>query len=224
MLFSGDTEITRKLHFFSMTADKPSTRVDTIFTDRRYPMKQFKTLAAMCIAGLFLLRGVGQVEARMIRYHEQSFGSFHNTAIDTNGDTIPATLSLLTGKTSVGDMTGETLGEFRPLGLQDTPSGECALGTLEFTFVNGVGINRFHDGSLLVLAPTFSVLCLDPLAGTGLFINRGEFQSRGSTKRFEGASGTWETHGTVIGLVVGPGGAAVAGTVNFDLVGTLLLP
>jgi len=187
-------------------------------------MKQFKTLAATCIAGLSLLGGVGQVEAKMIRYHEQSFGSFHNTAIDTNGDTIPATLSLLTGKTSVGDMTGETLGEFRPLGPQDTPSGECALGTLEFTFVNGVGINRFHDGSLLVLAPTFSVLCLDPLAGTGIFINRGEFQSRGSTKRFEGASGTWETHGTVIGLVVGPGGAAVAGTVNFDLVGTLLVP
>jgi hypothetical protein len=187
-------------------------------------MKQLQTLAATCMVGLSLLGGVGQVEARMIHYHERSFGSFHNTAIDTNGDTIPATLSLLTGKTNVGRMTGETLGEFRPLTPQDTPSGECAMGTVEFTFVNGVGINRFHDGSILVLAPTFSVLCIDPLMGTGIFINRGEFQSRGSTKRFEGASGMWETHGTVIGLVVGPGGAAVAGTVNFDLVGTLLLP
>jgi hypothetical protein len=187
-------------------------------------MKQLKTLAATCMAGLSLLGGVGRAEAKTIHYREQSFGSFHNTAIDTNGDTIPATLSLLTGKTSVGNMTGETLGEFRPLTPQDIPSGECTAGTLEFTFVTGVGINRFADGSILVLAPTFSVLCVDPQAGAGIFINRGEFQSRGSTKRFAGASGTWETRGTVIGLVPGPGGTAVAGTINFELEGTLLVP
>jgi hypothetical protein len=187
-------------------------------------MKQLKTLAVTGMAGLFLLRGVDPTEAKTIRYHEQSFGSFHNTAIDTNGDTIPATLSLVTGKTNVGQMTGETLGEFRPLGPNDTPTGECAAGTLEFTFVNGVGINRFQDGSILVLAPTFSVLCLDPLTGTGIFINQGEFQSRGSTKRFAGASGSWETLGTVTGLVVGPDGAAVAGVLNFELRGTLIVP
>lgn len=187
-------------------------------------MKQLKTLTVMCVAGLSLIGGVCPVEARTIQYRERSAGSFHNTAIDTNGDTIPATLSLLSGKTSEGRMTGETLGEFRPLGPQDTPTGECAAGTFEFTLVNGVGINRFQDGSILVLAPTFSVLCIDPLAGTGIFINRGEFQSRGSTKQFEGASGSWETRGTVTGLVVGPGGAAVVGTVNFELKGTLLIP
>jgi hypothetical protein len=187
-------------------------------------MKQLKTLAVTWMAGLSLFGGVGQVEATMIRYYEQSFGSFHNTAIDTNDDTIPATLSLLTGKTSVGGMTGETLGEFRPLGPDDTPTGECAAGNLEFTFVNGVGINRFQDGSILVLAPTFSVLCLDPLTGTGIFINKGEFQSRGSTKRFAGVSGSWETRGTATGLVVAPDGAAVAGTINFELNGTLIVP
>lgn len=187
-------------------------------------MVQLKMLAVSCVAGLSLLGSAHLVEARTIQYRERSFGSFHNTAIDTNGDLIPATLSILTGKTSVGQMNGETLGEFRPLGPLDTPSGECAAGTLEFTLVNGVGINRFHDGSILVLAPTFSVLCLDPLIGTGIFINRGDFQSRGSTKRFAGASGSWETHGTVIGLVVGPGGVAVAGTINFELNGTLIVP
>ena len=187
-------------------------------------MKQLKTLTAVCVAGLSLIGGVCPVEAKTIQYRERSAGSFHNTAIDTNGDTIPATLSLLSGKTSEGQMTGETLGEFRPLGPQETPTGECAAGTFEFTLVNGVGINRFRDGSILVLAPTFSVLCIDPLTGTGIFINRGEFRSRGSTGRFEGASGSWETHGTVIGLVVGPGGAAVAGTVNFELKGTLVVP
>ncbi len=187
-------------------------------------MKQFQILAVTCLTGLSLLRGASPVEAKTIPYHEQSFGSFHNTAIDTNGDSIPATLSLLTGKTSVGRMTGETLGEFRPLGPNDTPTGECAAGTLEFTFVNGIGINRFHDGSILVLAPTFSVFCLNPAAGTGIFINRGEFQSRGSTKQFAGVSGSWETHGTAVGLVFGPGGVAVAGTINFELNGALLLP
>lgn len=188
-------------------------------------MKQLKTLTVTFMAGLSLLGGVGQVEAKTIQYQERSFGSFHNTAIDTNGDTIPATLSLLTGQTNVGDMTGETLGEFRPLGPADIPTGECAGRNLEFTFVNGVGINRFQDGSILVLAPTFSVLCLDPLTGTGIFINRGEFQSRGSTKRFEGVSGLWETRGTVIGLVFNPTtGAAEAGTVNFELKGTLTAP
>jgi hypothetical protein len=102
------------------------------------------------------------------------------------------------------------LGEFRLLGPQDTPTGECAAGTLGFTFVNGVGINRFQDGSILVLVPIFSVLCIDPFSGTGIFINRGVFQSRGSTKRFAGASGPWKTQGTVVGLVVGSNGAAVA--------------
>jgi hypothetical protein len=86
------------------------------------------------------------------------------------GDTIPATLSLLAGETNVGRMTGETLGEFRPLGPNDTPTGACAAGTFEFIFVNGVGINRFEDGSILILAPTFSVLCIDPSTGTGIFI------------------------------------------------------
>ncbi len=133
-------------------------------------MKQLKTLAASCIAGLSLL-AVGQVEAKTIQYLERSAGSFHNTAIDTNGDTIPATLSLLSGDTSVGRMTGETLGEFRPLGPGDTPTGECAAGTLEFTLVNGVGINRFRAESILVLGPTVSVLCVGPLQGTGMLIN-----------------------------------------------------
>ncbi len=187
-------------------------------------MKQFNTFAVACMTGLALLRGATPVEARTIHYQERSFGSFHNTAIDTNGDTIPATLSLLIGKTSIGRMTGETFGEFRPLGPGETPSGECAAGTIELTFVNGVGINRFHDGSILVLAPTFSVFCLDPVGGTGIFINRGEFQSHGSTKRFAGASGSWETRGTAVGLMLGPGGTVVAGTINFELQGTLIVP
>ncbi len=187
-------------------------------------MKQLKTLAMASVVGFSLVGGVHPTEARTIQYHERSVGSFHDTAIDTNGDAVPATLSLLNGNTSVGWMRGETLGEFRPLGPHDTPTGECTAGNFEFTLVNGVGINRFRDGSILVLAPTFSVLCIDPASGTGIFINRGVFQSRGSTKRFAGASGSWETRGTVIGLVVGLNGAAVAGTVNFELKGTLLVP
>jgi hypothetical protein len=207
-----------------MTADNLLTRVRRILAERRTAMKKLKTLTAASVVGLSLIGGTYPLEARTIQYRERSTGSFHDTAIDTNGDTIPATLSLLSGKTSVGWMTGETLGEFRPLGPQDTPTGECAAGTFEFTLVNGVGINRFDDGSILVLAPSFSVLCLDPITGTGVFINRGAFQSRGSTKRFEGASGSWETRGTAVGLVVGPNGAAVAGTINFELQGTLLVP
>jgi hypothetical protein len=187
-------------------------------------MKQLKTLAIAGVVVFSLIGGAHPTEAKTMQYQERSAGSFHDTAIDTNGDSVPATLSLLNGKTSAGWMRGETLGEFRPLGPQDTATGECAAGTFEFTFVNGVGINRFYDGSILVLAPTFSVLCINPLSGTGIFINRGVFQSRGSTKRFAGASGSWETRGTVIGLVVGLNGAAVAGTVNFELNGTLLIP
>lgn len=72
-------------------------------------------------------------------------------------------------------MRGETLGEFRPLGPQDTLTGEGAAGAFEFTLVNGGGINRFHDGSILVLVPTFSVLCIDPMWGTGIFINQRVF-------------------------------------------------
>lgn len=188
-------------------------------------MTRLKTHIGMLIGSLLLLGTANPASAGTIKYRERSFGTFHTTAIDTNGDMIPATLSLLTGKTSAGPMTGETLGEFRPFNpATDTPSGECAIGTLEFPFVNGVGVNRFQDGSMLVLAPKFSVLCLDPLTGTGIFINRGEFQSRGSTKRFEGVSGSWETHGTVTGLVFTPTGQGVIGTVNFELNGNLVLP
>jgi hypothetical protein len=188
-------------------------------------MRPLRITIRTLIGGLLLLGSVDSATAKTTKYRERSFGTFHNTAIDTNGDTIPATLSLLTGQTNVGRMTGETLGEFRPLDPNtDTPSGECATGALEFTFVNGVGVNRFRDGSILVLAPTFSVLCLDPLTGSGIFINRGEFQSRGSTKRFAGVSGSWETHGTVIGLVFTPTGVGVTGTINFELNGDLILP
>lgn len=188
-------------------------------------MTRLKTTTGVLISSLLLFGTVDPAPAETINYRERSVGTFHNTAIDTNGDTISATLSLLTGKTSAGPMTGETLGEFRPFNPStDTPSGECAAGTLEFPFVNGVGINRFQDGSILVLAPNFSVLCLDLPTGTGIFINRGEFQSRGSTKRFAGVSGSWETHGTVTGLVFTPTGGAVIGTVNFELNGNLILP
>lgn len=188
-------------------------------------MKRLKLTTRILLGGILLLGAVEPATAKIIKYRERSFGTFHNTAIDTNGDTIPATLSLLTGQTNVGRMTGETLGEFRPLDPNtDTPSGECTAGTLEFTFVNGVGVNRFRDGSILVLAPTFSVLCLDPLTGSGIFINRGEFQSRGSTKRFAGVSGSWETHGTVLGLVFTPTGVGVTGTINCELKGNLILP
>lgn len=187
-------------------------------------MKQFKILVVTSIVGFSLIGGAHPTEAKTMQYHERSAGSFHDTAVDTNGDGVPATLSLLNGKTSVGWMRGETLGEFRPLGPQETPTGECAAGTFEFTFVHGIGINRFYDGSILVLTPTFSVLCIDPMSGTGIFINRGVFQSRGSTKRFAGASGSWETRGSVVGLVVGLNGTVVAGTVNFKLNGTLVIP
>jgi hypothetical protein len=154
-------------------------------------MTRLKITIRVLISSLLLLGAIEPAIAKTIKYKERSFDAFHNTAIDTNGDTIPATLSLLTGQTNIGRMTGETLGEFRPLDPSiDTPSGECEAGTLEFSFVNGVGINRFQDGSILVLAPNFSVLCLDPPTGTGIFINRGEFQSRGSTKRFAGVSGS----------------------------------
>jgi len=188
-------------------------------------MTRLKTTTGVVISSLLLFGTIDPVAAETIKYRERSFGTFHNTAIDTNSDSIPATLSLLIGKTSAGPMTGETLGEFRPFNPNtDTPRGECAVGTLEFPFVNGVGVNRFQDGSILVLAPNFSVLCLDPLTGTGIFINRGEFQSRGSTKRFEGVSGSWETHGTVTGLVFTPTGQGVMGTVNFELNGNLVLP
>ena len=188
-------------------------------------MMPLKTTTGVLIGSLLLIGTIDPAAAGTIRYRERSSGSFHNTAIDTNGDTIPATLSLLTGKTSAGPMTGETLGEFRLFNPNtDTPSGECAVGTLEFPFVNGIGVNRFQDGSILVLAPQFSVLCLDPLTGTGIFVNRGVFQSRGSTKRFQGVSGSWETHGTVTGLVFTPTGEGVMGTVNFELNGNLILP
>jgi len=107
-------------------------------------MTRLQITTGMWLVSLLLLGTVEPASAKTIKYQERSFGTFHNTAIDTNGDTIPATLSLLTGHTTAGRMTGETLGEFRPLDpTLDTPSGECAAGTLEFTFVNGVGVNRF---------------------------------------------------------------------------------
>ncbi len=187
-------------------------------------MQKRKVLFFVGIVGSVLLSGVSPSHAKTLHYHERSSGSFHNTVIDTNGDTIPATVSLVQGNTSAGRMQGETFGEFRPLGINETPSGECTPGTVELAFVNGIGINRFGDGSILVLAPTFSVLCLDPASATGTFINKGVFLDRGSTKRFAKASGSWETHGTVVGLVFAPSGTVVAGTVTFELTGTLTLP
>jgi hypothetical protein len=153
------------------------------------------------------------------RYREKSSGTFVNSPTDTNQDGIPATLSLVTGRSNMGRLTGHTLGELAPA----IPTGACAANELELQFVSGVGIKYFTRGDVLVLAPTSSVLCA-AADGTGVFVNQGIFQSHGSTGRFAGVPGTWETHGQVTGLVINPLGLAEIGTIAFTIEGTLILP
>lgn len=153
-------------------------------------------------------------------YSEESSGTFATSPTDINQDGIPATLSLLTGQSTMGRLTGHTLGELAPV---FPPTGACTADELELQFVSGVGIKHFTKGDVLVLAPTSSVLCA-AADGTGVFVNQGIFQSHGSTGRFAGVSGNWETHGQVTGLVVNPLGLAEIGTIAFTIEGTLILP
>ena len=88
-------------------------------------------------------------------YREEISGTFLTSPTDINQDGIPASLSLLTGRSTMGRLTGHTLGELAPA---LPPTGACAANELELQFVSGVGIKHFAKGALKVNFP-FSAQC-----------------------------------------------------------------
>ena len=182
-----------------------------------------KKLTVGAAVGFVLTGGaIGNVEAKDIRYRENSSGTFSNTAIDTNGDGTLATLSLYTGHTNLGQITGQGVFEYLPIPFPPPPPTNCPAGTVEFQFVVGRGVNTFKDGDQLILVPGSSLLCADPTTGLATFRNTGVFA--GGTGRFAGATGSFETRGTVTVLLVNQIGSAEFGLSNFEITGTLILP
>lgn len=182
-----------------------------------------KKLTIGAAVGFVLAGGaIGNVEAKDMRYRESSSSTFSNTAIDTNGDGTLATLSLYTGHTNLGQITGQGVFEYLPIPFPPPPPTNCPAGTVEFQFVVGRGVNTFKDGDQLILVPGSSLLCADPTTGLGTFHNIGVFA--GGTGRFAGATGSFETRGTVAVLLVNQLGSAEFGLSNFEITGTLTLP
>lgn len=177
---------------------------------------------------LLLSLVVGPVEARELQYRERSAGTLSDSNLDTDGDGSTATQLELSGKSRFGRFLGQSRVEYGPNPL--APPNQCPQVDrdgnpelqLEFEFVAGFGVKTFDRGDQLIQLPTSSLLCVNPANGVGFFQNTGIFV--GGTGRFAGASGSFETEGTISTLLLNADGTPGFGIVNFSLEGPIKLP
>ena len=146
-------------------------------------------------------------------------GSMVPTSIDVQPDTITDE-ELVAGNGSLGRFT------FRKLRTDETTPqsfGSCGDGFGPSLRVPaGGGVFRFEDGSLLTVTVTDGDLCIDFDHGVGHLTET--YQITGGTGRFEGATGTLQSTGTVKPVLFSASGAAVLLTLTGELKGTVRVP
>jgi hypothetical protein len=146
-------------------------------------------------------------------------GSMISTAIDVQPNTITDE-ELLAGSGTLGPFT------FRKLRTDETVPqfvGSCGSGSgPTFQVVAGGGVFRFEDGSLLTVMVTTGVLCVDLDHRVGHLTET--YQITGGTGRFNGASGTLQSAGTLQAVLFNAASAAVLDTNTGELKGTVQVP
>ena len=145
-----------------------------------------------------------------------------------SGTTVASTINLQADTvTDDQDLAGDgTLGPFTYRELHadlatPQPSSACSGPTrVYFPTVNGGGVFRFQDGSLLTVKITGGGICIDFAAGMGHLT--GNYQITGGTSRLKGASGTLTLTATLIPVQFNASGAAVLLTNTGKFEGTVL--
>ena len=146
-------------------------------------------------------------------------GSMVPTAVDVQPNTITDE-ELLAGDGTLGSFT------FRKLRTDDTVPvsfGACGSGFgPTVRVVAGGGVFRFEDGSLLTVAVTEGVLCVDLDHLVGHLTET--YQVTGGTGRLRGATGSLQSTGTLKPVMFSASNAAVLLTNAGHLKGTIQLP
>jgi hypothetical protein len=146
-------------------------------------------------------------------------GSMVPTSIDVQTDTITDE-ELLSGHGTLGPFTVRKLrtDETTPVSF-----GSCGSGFgPSIRVVAGAAVVRFEDGSLLTIAVTEGILCVDLDHSVGHLTET--YQITGGTGRLKGASGTLQLTGKLTPVMFSASNAAVLLTNTGEFKGTVQLP
>ncbi len=130
-------------------------------------------------------------------FTESFSGSFRSGPMntDTNDDGSPASVASLSGDSTFGPITIESVNEFM---IVDS-TGSCPQGQLEFSLVRGNFIKRFAEtGELLFGTWQNGTSCFDPVTTESETNQSGVFS--GGTGQFENAAGPVEINFTSVDL------------------------
>lgn len=145
------------------------------------------------VVGLAIGLGLASVTRNAAAGEQQLSGSFGGSsvsiALDTNGDGMTAVLSMGRGKTSLGPITFQTVGE----SAARLPAvSTCPSSNWEFPLLMAHGVLQFDDsGDLLFANWSSGVTCFDPITTT--FTTRGKGTFEGGTGKYVKATGSFET-------------------------------
>jgi hypothetical protein len=145
------------------------------------------------VIGLAMVLGLAGVTRDAVAGEQQLSGSFAGSsvsiALDTNGDGMTAVLSMGRGKTNLGSITFQTVGE----SAARLPAvNTCPSGHWEFPLLMAHGVLQLDDsGNLLFAHWTSGVTCFDPITAT--FTTRGKGTFEGGTGKYAKATGSFAT-------------------------------
>jgi len=185
---------------------------------------------ALAISGVV---GILATPTQTVRAAEHSEGvdgregkikmSFSGSSIPTAINIQPGTITdeeLLAGHGNLGPFT------FRKLRTDETTPqsfGPCGSGVgPSLRVVNGGGVFRFEDGSLLTVTLTEGVLCIDLDHRVANLTET--YEITGGTGRLEGASGALQLTGNLKAVLFSASNAAVLLTAAGELKGTVRMP
>lgn len=182
-------------------------------------MKTIHKILTVCSVGVLLSAGLGQAEAKDIRFSASTSGSFVSTTIDTNEDNTPGSLFSLEGKSRLGQVSVELLAEF----AFGPPTAACPGAFLEGTVVTAQAVMRLQKrkGDLIFLESTSGSVCLAP---DGTFSRENApIDVMGGTGRFLNASGSLSADFDGVFLITDPALRSF-GSVVSELTGTITIP
>ena len=179
----------------------------------------YKLILTVILCALFILSAASARAEERLPIAATFSGSFVSTQFDTNGDGLPANLSLVNAKSNLGQLSLQGL-------IENAISGPatCANGNngSETRLINGNIVGRFHSTEdLFFIQLSAQSTCFDPSANV-FFINA-TGNVTGGTGRFIQATGSVETKATAKNLMADPTGhffGAQSGTLR----GTITLP
>ncbi len=115
-------------------------------------------------------------------------GSLITAQIDIDGDGMPGGFSMVRGKSNLGSITVQTIGE----SAARLPAVQvCPNGNMEFPLLMAHAVIHFDDtGDLLFAKASSGATCFDPKAG--VFISKWKGVFAGGSRKLTNATGAFE--------------------------------